>query len=78
MGTKTIETVVISKEMLAKIDSLRDTERTPPKQFSIEQDAIMLKYYEKKNKKDLAELLGVCQSTMRKRYKELTDDKTKQ
>ena len=77
MGTKTIETVVISKEMLAKIDSLRDTERTPPKQFTEEQDAIILTFYKKKNKGDLSKLIGCCPGTMRKRYLELINDKTK-
>ena len=77
MGTKTIEEVKLSKEMLAKIESLRDSERTPPKSFTAEQDMIIKTYYKTKNKKDLADLIGVCQGTMRKRYLELTNGETK-
>lgn len=67
----------ISKEMLAKIDSLRNSERTPPKSFTKEQDAIILQFYVKKNKEDLAKLIGVSIGTLRKHYLELTDGQTK-
>lgn len=66
-----IEEVKISKKMLEQIESLRDSERTPPRQFTPEQDAIILQFYEKKNKKDLSRLLGCCEGTMRKRYLDL-------
>ena len=71
MGTKTIETAKISEEMLAKINSLRDAGRAPVEIFTKEQDAIILEFYEKKNKIELSKLLGVCENTMRRRYKEL-------
>ena len=77
MTSNKIETYTISEDMLAKIDALRDTERTPPRQFTEEQDAIILTFYKKKNKGDLAKLIGCCQSTMRRRYLELTNDKAK-
>jgi len=67
------EEYTISKEMQAKIDSLRDSERTPPKSFTAEQDLIIKTYYKSKNKKDLADLIGVCHGTLRKRYLELTN-----
>jgi len=72
MNSSKIETFKISKEMQAKIDQIKDATRSFPKSFTPEQDAIILTYYEKKEKKELAELVGVCISTMRKRYKELT------
>ena len=77
MISSKLEDTKISKKMLEQIESLRDTERTPPRQFTDEQDAIIKNFYLKKNKKDLANLIGCCESTMRKRYKELTNDKTK-
>lgn len=77
MGTKIIEEVKISKKMLEQIESLRNSERTPPRQFTEEQDAIIKTFYLKKNKADLAKIIGCCQGTMRKRYLELTSDKTK-
>jgi hypothetical protein len=72
-----LETFKISKEMQAKIDTLRDSERTPAKSFTAEQDAIISQFYVKKNKDDLAKLIGVSVGTMRKRYLELTGGKTK-
>lgn len=77
MTSSKTETYTISKKMLEQIESLRDTERTPPRQFTEEQDAIIKNFYMKKNKKDLAKLLGCCEGTMRRRYKDLTRDKTK-
>lgn len=75
MNSKKIETFKISKEMQEKIDQLKDTSRSFPKTFTPEQDAIILEYYHKKEKKELADLIGVCISTMRKRYKELKDER---
>ena len=77
MTSSKTETYTISKKMLEQIEGLRDSERTLPRQFTDEQDAIIKTFYAKKNKKDLAKLIGCCEGTMRKRYLELTDDKTK-
>ena len=60
----------ISKEMMLKIEKLQSGHRSKV-EFTPEQDAVILEYYEKKNKQQLSKLLGVAEGTMRKRYKEL-------
>ena len=72
MGTKTIENYTISKDMLTKIDSLRSATNSVTRKYTPEQDEIIRQYFPKKNKEDLAELLGICVSSLRKRYRELT------
>lgn len=65
------ENYTISKDMLAKIDSLRSASHSASTKFTAEQDEIIKKYYYEKNKEDLAELLGICVSSLRKRHREL-------
>jgi len=60
----------ISKEMMLKIEELQSGHRSKV-EFTPEQDAVILEYYEKKNKSQLAKLLGVAEGTMRNRYREL-------
>jgi len=62
----------ISKDMLAKINSLRSASNSVQRKYTPEQDEIIRQYFPKKNKEDLAELLGICVSSLRKRYRELT------
>lgn len=37
-------------------------------------DAIVREYYPKKNKRELAAMLGVCSTTLRERYQELMNE----
>ena len=73
MNTRKIETLKISDDMRAKLEALdnapQDLNWTP------EQDAIVLEYYPKKRKDQLAELLGVSKSSLLSRYNKLTRDK---
>lgn len=64
----------ISDEMQSKIDAIQNVS---PSKVTVteEQKAIILKYYEKKNKEELAKLLGMSYSTLKKIYKELTGGK---
>lgn len=66
------ENYTISKDMLAKIDSLRSASHSTSTAFTPEQDEIIKKYYYEKNKEDLAELLGICVTSLRKRHRILT------
>lgn len=64
--------VEISAEMKARLDSLTDSP-TQEKKFKPEVDAILLEYWPKKNKTELAKMLGFSDTTLRKRYRELTN-----
>lgn len=66
------ENCAISKDMLAKLNSLRSAAHSEKIKFTAEQDEIIKRYYYKKNKEDLAELIGVCVTSLRKRHRELT------
>jgi hypothetical protein len=70
---KTVENFNISEEMMAKLDGLRDAGRGARKVFTREEDAIIKEFYVKKDKKELSKMLGVCASTLRQRYRELTE-----
>ena len=66
--------VLISDEMRAKLDSLSDTYVQKGRKFTEAEDAIILEYYPRKNKNELSEVLGICENSLRRRYKELTKD----
>lgn len=67
-----IDKFKLTEEMQNKINALHDSDNTGNKrQFTKEQDYIILNYYMVKNKEELAELLGCDRGTLRKRYKEL-------
>ena len=75
MSNKKVETYTISDEMRKKIEALKDSTRAHFKEFTEEEDAIILEYYVKKNKEELAKALGSCAETVKKRYKVLTENK---
>lgn len=64
--------VEISAEMRAKLDALSESGGVG-KMFTPEIDAILLEYWPKKHKGELSKLLGMSDTTLRKRYRELTD-----
>ena len=55
-----------------EIESLPDAKDTKPKKFTPEHDAILLEFWNKKSKKDIARIIGYAECTLRKRYEELT------
>ena len=57
---------------LQDLENLPDLEIHQGYQFTKEQDEALLKYWNKKNKRDVARVLGMCANTARDRYKELT------
>lgn len=61
----------ISDEMQSKIDAIQNV-RPSKVIVTDEQKAIILKYYEKKNKEELAKLLGMSYSTLKSIYKKLS------
>jgi len=65
-----IETYILSDEMLKKINSLTDSAKKNIV-FTKEQDYIIKEYYHKKSKQELSKLLGICENTLRKRFREL-------
>jgi transcription initiation factor TFIIIB Brf1 subunit/transcription initiation factor TFIIB len=64
--------VEISAEMRAKLEALEDSPINT-RRFTPETDAILLEYWTRKRRPELAKLLGFSDTTLRKRYKELTD-----
>lgn len=62
-------TVEISPQLLEAIESIPDTKDPAP--FTAEMDAVILRYYEVKRKKELAQLLGVGRHRLRRRWEEL-------
>lgn len=46
------------------------------KEFTAEQDAILLKYWPIKNHDSVARALGICRSTALKRFRELNEKST--
>lgn len=61
--------VEISEELLKQLEQVADVPKRV--QFSPEIDAAILKYYDKKQKEELAKVLGLSRDAMRKRYKDL-------
>lgn len=74
MGQKTVQHVKISCEMLQKLESINDSIRSHGVQFTQEQDEIIKQYYVKKNKRDLAKMMGICYNTLKRRYDELVEN----
>ena len=70
-----IQHFTISDEMRKKLESLTDSGNGNKKrQFTPEEDAIIKEYFPKKNKQELARILGMCENTMRERYKVLVNE----
>lgn len=68
----TVQFYEISEEMLDKLAEIDDAGKKGNLLFTKEQEAIIVEYFPKKNKEQLAELLGVNVGTLRKYYKRLT------
>lgn len=68
----TVQFYEISDEMLDKLAEIDDAGKKGNLLFTKEQEAIIVEYFPKKNKEQLAELLGVNVGTLRKYYKRLT------
>ena len=68
------DTLEISDDMMAKIAEIEDTSKFQHKQWSAEEDAILLKYWKVKNKSQLSKVIGVSETTARERYLKLTKD----
>lgn len=61
----------ISEEMLKKLEEIDNAGKVKIPLFTKEQEEIILKFYPLKNKDQLAELLGVHVTTLRKHYQRL-------
>lgn len=73
MQSNKVEAVEISQELLDLVEAVPDV---APKSvpLSPEADAVILKYYHKKNKRQLAKVLGIGRDRLRERYQELVKD----
>ena len=72
MGNKKVQFYEISEEMMRKLDEIDDAGHKKTSLFTKEQEAIIVKFYPIKNKEQLAEVLGVNITTLRKHYQRLT------
>lgn len=70
-----VETVKISADVIAKLEKLKDAGKTPLK-LTEEQEAIILEYYNKKDKIELAKFIGISENSLRRHYKRLASDVT--
>lgn len=73
MNTRKIETLKISDDMRAKLEALTDAPRHSI-DLTDEQKAIIIEYYPKKKKDELATLLGVSKSYLTQKYNDLVKD----
>jgi DNA-directed RNA polymerase specialized sigma subunit len=73
---KSVKEVNISADMIKKIEKLKDG---GPKPFTLseEQKTIIMEYYYKKDKRELARLLGMSEATLRRHHKDLINDRPK-
>ena len=76
MSSKRVETFTISEDMIKKIEQLKDG-GSKPFTLSEEQKAIIMEYYYKKDKRQLARLLGMSEATLRRHHKDLMNDRSK-
>jgi len=71
-SSPTIKSIKISKELEEAFDALPDGGPfKPAKEWTAEEDAILLKYWPIKKHSAVAIQLGVAENTARKRYREL-------
>ena len=73
---KSVKEVNISADMIKKIEQLKDG-GSKPFTLSEEQKAIIMEYYYKKDKRELARLLGMSEATLRRHHKDLMNDRPK-
>jgi DNA-directed RNA polymerase specialized sigma24 family protein len=71
MNSTEIKGFQLSDEMREKLDKLSKAGTSSGKLFTKEQEFVILEYFHKKNKDELADLLGVNISTLRRHYKRL-------
>lgn len=62
----------ISEDMIKKLEEIDNAGKIKVPLFTKEQEEIIKKFYPLKNKDQLAEMLGVHTSTLRKHYQRLT------
>ena len=67
-----LKTYEIDADLIDKFEALEPAAKKPT--WTPEKDALLLKYWEDKNKHAVSELLGVTPNTARKRFRELTSD----
>jgi DNA-directed RNA polymerase specialized sigma subunit len=70
---KEVREAKISAEMISKLEQLKDA-GAAPFTLSEEQKAIIMEYYHKKDKRELAKLLGMSETTLRRCHKGLMND----
>jgi hypothetical protein len=63
--------VSMDAETLRRLEELPDAHSTRKREFTVEEDAVILKYWPVKNKDDVSRILGLSENTVRNRYKEL-------
>ena len=73
---KSVKEVKISADMIKKIEKLKDAGVTPFT-LSEEQKVIIMEYYYKKDKRELARLLGMSEATLRRHHKDLINGRSK-
>lgn len=71
MNSTEIKTFELSDEMRKKLDNIKNASSSSGRVFTEEEEFVILEYYEKKNKEQLAEMLGINASTLRKYYLKL-------
>lgn len=70
------QSVDISEDLLARLAAVRPTSGGgKPSWITPEKDNIIYYSYKIANKEDLAEALGVCTDTLRKRYRQLVAER---
>lgn len=64
----------MDKSLLEKIEALPDAKMggAGRREFTPEEDEILLRFWKVKRKEDISKLLGVSENTARKRWEELT------
>ena len=72
---KSVKEIKISGEMIEKLNRLKDG-GSRPCILSEEQKAIIIEYYYKKDKRELARLLGMSEATLRRHHKDLMNDRS--
>lgn len=65
------EPVELPADLIAELEALDEPFATKKTRWTDRQDAILLGYWEKKTKADVAKLVGLNESTCRTRYKYL-------
>lgn len=74
-GGKTVESVNIPQDLMEKFEALpQGGSSNKGKEWTGEEDALLLRYWPVKNKEAVAKALGVHRNTAFKRYRELLEE----